>query len=176
MNSTDLFGVSLESGNYILDLLNSNEAKSNKRDIRNIYKQLTVIVLENEDDSRYDEIKELIEAIREKWADNFSDNIDGLNSNNVNNNSYNNSVNNNNSRVNNFNANTANFEGNNMGNANLHENNANSLPSMISNNNTNMNSIGGRRKNNRKTKKCCKSYRNKISRKSRLKSVCSKRR
>jgi hypothetical protein len=169
MNSDDLFDNSIESGNYVLNLLDSKEANDNKKSIRNIYKLLTVVILENENDPRYADVKVLVDSIREKWADVFSDNIDALNSNNNNNNSNNNSVNNSNvnSRINNFNANTANFEGNNMGNANLGENNANSLPSAISNNSrTNMNNIsGGRRRNNRKTKK---SYRNKVSRKSRL--------
>jgi len=175
MNSTELFDNSIESGNYILNLLDTKEARDNKKNIRNLYKLLTVVVLENEDDPKIEELTILIDAIRKKWNEVFADNINSLNLNNVNNNI--NNVNNNmaNSRINNFNANTANFEENNIGNANLHEYNANSLPSAISNNNSaNINNIsGGRRRNVRKTKK---SYRNKVSRKSRLKSVCSKRR
>ena len=171
MNSDNLFDNSIESGNYVLNLLDSKEANDNKKSIRNIYKLLTVVILENENDPKYDQVKELVDSIRGKWIDVFSDNIDALNSNNNNNNSSNNnSVNSSvNSRINNFNANTENFEGNNMGNANLGENNASSLPSGISNNNTNMNSIGGRRRNNRRnSRKTKKSYRNKVSRKSRL--------
>lgn len=173
MNTDNLFNDCIESGNYILDLLNSKNAVPNKRNIRNIYKLLTVAILENENDPKYDEVKALVASIREKWVDNFSDNIDALNSNN--NNSSNNNMNNSvNSRVNNFNANTANFEGNNMGNANLGENNVNSNSN---NNSTNMNNLsGGRRRNKRKTKKCCKTYRNKVSRRSRLKNTCSRRR
>jgi hypothetical protein len=173
MNTDNLFNDCIESGKYILDLLNSKNAVPNKRNIRNIYKLLTVAILENENDPKYDEVKALVASIREKWVDNFSDNIDALNSNN--NNSSNNNMNNNvNSRVNNFNANTANFEGNNMGNANLGENNVNSNSN---NNSTNMNNLsGGRRRNKRKTKKCCKTYRNKVSRRSRLKNTCSRRR
>jgi hypothetical protein len=172
MNNANIFEISIRSGNYILEVLNSNYSDYDKKNIRDLYKLLTVVVLENEDDPKVEEVRALVEAIREKWSEVFSDNIDGLNSNN-------NNIKNNksiaNSRINNFNANTANFEGNNIGNANLHEYNANSLPSAISNNNSlNMNNIsGGRRRNNRKTKK---SYRNKVSRKSRLMSVCSKRR
>jgi ATP-dependent Lon protease len=176
MNTDNLFNDCIESGKYILDLLNSKNAVPNKRNIRNIYKLLTVAILENENDPKYDEVKALVASIREKWVDNFSDNIDALNSNNNNSNSNNNSMNNNvNSRVNNFNANTANFEGNNMGNANLGENNVNSNSN---NNSTNMNNSvsGGRRRNKRKTKKCCKTYRNKVSRRSRLKNTCSRRR